>query len=178
MSAIYVSTSSLGGMFLNGGVCYHDVMDRPTAQERGDTAQLGSRTTLRARILVAGSASSWLEGVVDLLLMAGYDAFLLSDWQKAEREIHTASVDLAIVDLSDYVDSLDLPQRLGALVSAVDLPILLLNSTGDDRIWHLQRVDSPSRGRVDLYAHSLLGPTALLDKVAGCLASRPFVPAG
>ncbi|HNS51399.1 MAG TPA: hypothetical protein PKO09_09475 [Anaerolineae bacterium] len=154
-------------------------MDCSTAQETGDTARLGNGARgSRARIVVAGNASSWLEGVVDLLQLAGYDTVLLTDWSQAEKAILSASADLAIVDLSDYLDSLDLPDRLGALTSAGGLPILLLNSTGDDRIWHLQRVGSPNRGRVDFYAHSLLGPTALLDKVTGCLGPRLLVPAG
>jgi hypothetical protein len=125
-----------------------------------------------------GSASAWLEGVVDLLQLAGYEAHLLSDWLQAEGEIRASSVELAILDLSDDVDSLDLPERLAALTPAGGPPLLLLNSTGDDRIWHLERMGDPSRGRVELYAHSLLGPTALLEKVEGCLAPRPPAVAG
>jgi DNA-binding response OmpR family regulator len=122
------------------------------------------------RILVVGSSSPWLEGVVDLLQLAGYDVTVSPDWETAERGIQDARPDLAILDLSDRVDSLQLPQEVTALAPAGDVPILLLNSTGDDRIWHLERVGNPSRGRVDLYAHSLFGPTALLEKVKGCLA--------
>jgi CheY-like chemotaxis protein len=132
--------------------------------------RLGAMGTGGQRILVVGSSSSWLEGVVDLLQLAGYDVAVSSDWEEAEREIQDAPPDLAILDLSDCVDSLQLPQQICAMTPAGDLPILLLNSTGDDRIWHLERVGDPSRGRVELYAHSLLGPTALLDKVKGCLA--------
>jgi len=128
---------------------------------------------VRPRILVVGSASPWLEGVVDLLQLAGYEARPISDWGQAEREIRAASAELAILDLSDLVDSLDLPERLAALTPAGGPPLLLLNSTGDDRIWHLERMGDPSRGRVELYAHSLLGPTALLEKVEGCLARIP-----
>jgi hypothetical protein len=144
----------------------------PLTEQEGDRlGRGGSKVTgARARILVVGSVSPWLEGVVDLLQLAGYDALLLADWPQAEREIRSASADLAIVDLSEYVDSFDLPERLNVLAPVGGLPILLLNSTGDDRIWHLDRVSHASRGRVDLYAHSLLGPTALLDKIDDCLA--------
>jgi DNA-binding response OmpR family regulator len=123
------------------------------------------------RILVVGSSSPWLEGVVDLLQLAGYDVALSSDWATAEQGIQEDPPDLAILDLSDRIDSLQLPQEVDALAPAGGPPILLLNSTGDDRIWHLERVGNPGRGRVDLYAHSLFGPSALLEKVESCLAS-------
>ncbi len=179
MDANYLPTSPLGGMSRSDGVCYDMRMDRFTTRERDRFGSSGSDGAgMRPRILVVGSASPWLEGVVDLLQLAGYEASLLSDWLQAEREIRAASAELAILDLSDHVDSLDLPERLTALTPAGGLPLLLLNSTGDDRIWHLERMGDPSRGRVELYAHSLLGPTALLEKVEGCLAPRPPVVVG
>jgi PleD family two-component response regulator len=154
-------------------------MNRLTVQrgERFGLESLGGMTA-RIKVLVVGSCSPWLEGVADLLQLAGYEAMLLSDWGLAEHEIQEAAPKLAIVDLSEYVDSLQLPQQLTAMARTGELPILLLNSTGDDRIWHLERISDPRRGRVKLYAHSLLGPTALLDKVKECLASDAVVPVG
>jgi len=179
MEADYLPTSPFGGIPSSHGLCYDMLMNRLTT---GGGDRSGSSdsdgTGVRSRILVVGSASPWLEGVVDLLQLAGYEARMISDWLQAEREIRAASAELAILDLSDHVDSLDLPERLAALTPAGGPPLLLLNSTGDDRIWHLERGGDPSRGRVELYAHSLLGPTALLEKVEGCLAPRPRVSVG
>jgi DNA-binding response OmpR family regulator len=155
------------------GLCYIGPVNRlvKRSTDRSGWERLREVGAGGQRILVVGSSSPWLEGVVDLLQLAGYDVAVCSDWEKAEQDIQDAPPDLAILDLTDYVDSLELPQQVTAMSPARSLPILLLNSTGDDRIWHLERVGDPSRGRVDLYAHSLFGPDALLDKVRGCLAS-------
>jgi len=160
-------------------VCYHEGMNRLVVRGEGglDRASPGG-VRMPARILVVGSGSAWLEGVVDLLQLADYDVLLKPDWLQAERVIRETPPDLTILDLSDYVDSLDLPRQLTSLVPCGDVPILLLNSTGDDRIWHLERVGDASRGRVDLYAHSLLGPAGLLDKVEECLNAPAYVRAG
>jgi response regulator RpfG family c-di-GMP phosphodiesterase len=128
-------------------------------------------TQSRHRILLVGSSSALLEGVSDLLQLAGYSVALSFDWAEARRLVQAAPPDLTILDVSDWVDSLQLPGQIEAISPSSGVPVLLLNFSGGDWIWHLQRVSGKKNGgRVEFYAHSLLGPDALLDKVKGCLS--------
>lgn len=124
-----------------------------------------------SKIVVIGRASPLLEGVTDLLQLAGYDALLATSWAEAEVTLRGVLPNLAILDLSDWLDSLDLPRQIRAMAPSPDVPILLLSFSGDDRIWHLQQVvGEADSGRVEIYAHTLLGPNGLVDKVKYCLS--------
>jgi CheY-like chemotaxis protein len=122
------------------------------------------------KIVVIGNPSPLLEGVADLLQLAGYDVALSAGGPDAADVGGAPPPDLAILDLSEWLDSLELPQQILSMAPAPEVPILLLSFSGDDRIWHLQHVEGEGKsGRVEIYAHSLLGPNGLLDKVKGCL---------
>jgi CheY-like chemotaxis protein len=124
-----------------------------------------------AKIVVIGRSSVLLEGVADLLQLAGYEVALSGTWEQAEEAFRGSQPDLAILDLSDWLDSLDLPQQIQHMSPSPDVPVLLLNFSGDERIWLLRCVGGESNTRrVEIYAHTLLGPDALLDKVRLCLA--------
>jgi DNA-binding response OmpR family regulator len=122
------------------------------------------------RVVVIGRTWTLLEGITDLVELAGYSATPAGAWTEVEGQFEDCRPDLAIIDLTDWLDSFDLPDRITEMFPLPDVPILLISFSGDDRIWQLQqRGDHAKTGRVEIYAHSLLGPEALLEKVRLCL---------
>lgn len=122
------------------------------------------------QIVVIGRTLTLLEGITDLVELAGYSATPAGAWSEVEGRFRDHGPDLAIIDLTDWLDSFDLPQRITEMFPLPDVPILLISFSGDDRIWQLQQRGGQAKaGRVEIYAHSLLGPEALLEKVRLCL---------
>jgi len=122
------------------------------------------------KIVVIGSTPAVLEAVSDLLELAGYDVTPAGTWVQVDEPARARESDLAILDLSDWPDSIDLPEQILLPWSASGVPVLLLSLGGDERIWKLQKAGrDASDGRVEVYAQSLLGPDAWLDKVKRCL---------
>jgi DNA-binding response OmpR family regulator len=124
------------------------------------------------RILVIGESSPLLEGVADLLQLAGYIAEVSSSWAEIQRASDDHPPNLAIVDLSTSpADAFFLSQRIRRFPRWVDVPILFVSFSGDDRIRELQRWTLKQKDdRLQFYAHTVLGVDGLLDKVGACLA--------
>jgi PleD family two-component response regulator len=124
------------------------------------------------RILVIGGMSPLLEGVSDLLQLAGYHVDLSSSWTETEYALHVRPPNLAIVDLSSPMsDVYRLSEKIHKIPNWSDVPILFISFSGDDRIRDLQRQSRRANdGRLQFYAHTLLSIDGLLDKVQSCLS--------
>jgi DNA-binding response OmpR family regulator len=124
------------------------------------------------RILVIGGSSPLLEGVSDLLQLAGYQVDQSSSWTETEYAMHVKPPNLAIVDLSGPgLDSYRQSEEIHKKPDWSDVPILFISFSGDDRIRELQRNNrNNSDGRLQFYAHTLLSIDGLLDKVQSCLS--------
>jgi CheY-like chemotaxis protein len=124
------------------------------------------------RILVIGQISSLLEGVVDLLQLAGYQVEMSSSWAETSYALHVAPPNLAIVDLSSFAtDAVRVSEQIRSTPLWADVPILFISFSGDDRIRDLQRrTRNNNDGRVEFYAHTVLSIDGLLDKVGACIA--------
>jgi DNA-binding response OmpR family regulator len=123
-------------------------------------------------ILVIGQSSPLLEGVADLLQLAGYRVETSSSWAETEYALHTTPPNLVIIDLSGASsDAYRLSERLRKDSPWADVPILFVSFSGDDSIRSLQRKDGKGAGGpVHFYAHSLLSMNGLLDEVRVCLS--------
>jgi len=154
---IYVPTSSLGGMFSFLLLCYHE-----------------SVKTNGHNILVIGSSSPLLEGVADLLQLAGYRVETSSSWAETEYAMVITPPNLVIVDLSGAApDAYRLSEQLRRAPRWADVPILFISFSGDDSIRSLQllpRSRKGSSGPVHYYAHTLLSMQGLLNEVKTCLS--------
>lgn len=128
-------------------------------------------------ILVIGSSSPLLEGVADLLLLAGYQVGTSSSWAETEYTLGGAATppSLVIVDLSSAApDAYRLSEQIRRVPSWAEVPILFISFAGDDCIRSLQhRSSKRNGGPVHFYAHSLLSMDGLLDKVRTCLPAIP-----
>ncbi len=124
------------------------------------------------RILVIGKSSPLLEGVSDLLQLAGYRVDMSSSWAETEYAMHITPPSLAIVDLSNSAsDAYRLSEQIRNTPRWADVPILFISFSGDDRIRELQRRSRKNKdGRLQFYAHTLLSMDGLLEKVRTCLA--------
>jgi len=125
-------------------------------------------------ILVIGSSSPLLEGVADLLLLAGYRVETSSTWAETEYAMVITPPNLVIVDLSGAApDAYRLSEQLRRAPRWADVPILFISFSGDDSIRSLQllpRSRKGSSGPVHYYAHTLLSMEGLLNKVKTCLS--------
>jgi DNA-binding response OmpR family regulator len=125
------------------------------------------------RILVIGGNSPLLEGVSDLLQLAGYQVDQSSSWAETEYAMHVKPPQLAIVDLSSPApDVYRLSEEIYEMSNESDVPVLFISFSGDDRIRDLQRKSRGNNhnGQLQFYAHTLLSIDGLLDKVQACLA--------
>jgi len=124
------------------------------------------------KILVIGKSTPLLEGVSDLLQLAGYRVDTTSSWAETEYTLHVTPPHLAIVDLSSApTDAFHLSELIRKRPRWSTVPILFISFSGDDRIWDLQRRSRKKNdNRVDFYAHTLLSVDGLLDKVQACLS--------
>ncbi len=127
---------------------------------------------LGQRILVIGEASSLLEGVSDLLELAGYDVALSSTWSEVEQAIDATPPSLAIIDLSrPQPDAVQLCSQIHRKGQSADMPILLLNFSSRDRTRYVELCGGIARERrLELYTQRLLGVDGLLQKVRDCLS--------
>lgn len=122
------------------------------------------------RILVIGRPSPLLEGVSDLLQLAGYEVGLAATWPQASYASSADLPDLVIVDLfASFSDAIHLCWQIHSQPESAHVPILLMSFAGDDRLSELQH-DPCNNGRMGFYIHTLLGLSGLLDKVRECLA--------
>ncbi len=123
------------------------------------------------RILVIGKSTPLLEGVYDLLQLAGYQVDMSSSWAETEYALHVTPPNLAVVDLSSSAaDAYRLSERMRSTPHWSDVPILFVSFSGDDRIRELQRHSRNHDGRTQFYAHTLLSIDGLLAKVEACLS--------
>lgn len=131
--------------------------------------------TGRQRILVIGESSPLLEGVADLLQLAGYQVEMSSSWAETSYTLRVGPPNLAIVDLSRApVDAYRVTEQIRRAPLWADVPILFVSFSGDDHIRDLQRrTRNNSDNRMQFYAHTVLSMDGLLDKVGSCLALAP-----
>ncbi len=124
------------------------------------------------RVLVIGENSPLLEGVADLLQLAGYRVEMSSTWSETAYALQLAPPKLAIVDLSNSAaDAFRLSEQIRNSPRGQDVPILFISFSGDDRIRDLQRRNRKNGDRrLQFYAHTVLSMDGLLDKVGACLA--------
>jgi response regulator RpfG family c-di-GMP phosphodiesterase len=126
----------------------------------------------KQRIQVIGRSSPLLEGVADLLQLAGYHVDLSSSWAETEYIMQAVPPHLVIVDLSSAApDAVRLSEQIHSVPLWSDVPILFISFSGDDRIRDLQGHSTKrGDGRLHFYAHTLLSMNGLLAKVESCLA--------
>lgn len=138
-------------------------------EDRQATAVMSKGTK---RIQVIGRSSPLLEGVADLLQLAGYHVDLSSSWAETEYTMRVMPPHLVIVDLSSAaLDADSLADQIHAAPFLSQVPVLFISFSGDDRIRELQgRNSKGGDGRFHFYAHTLLSINGLLDKVESCLA--------
>jgi PleD family two-component response regulator len=135
--------------------------------------ETGAMSESEQRILVIGKSSPLLEGVSDLLQLAGYQVDMSSSWAETEYAMNVTPPNLAIVDLSNPVlDALHLSEGVREMYRWTNIPILFVSFSGEDRIRELQRKSHNNNhdGRIQFYAHTLLSIDGLLDKVQSCLS--------
>jgi CheY-like chemotaxis protein len=124
------------------------------------------------RILVIGRRSALLEGVADLLQLAGYRVELFTRWPGAFYSSLTNRPNLAIVDLSNsHADVVRLMDQIRASSEWDQVPVLCISFSGDERIREMQlRSRQNNDARFQYYSHTVLSMDGLLDKVAACLS--------
>lgn len=146
-------------------LCYHDSVMKTNGHH----------------ILLIGSSSPLLEGVVDLLQLAGYRVETSSTWEETEYAMVIAPPNLVIVDLSSSArNAYQLSEQLRRIPRWAEVPILFISFSGDDTIRSLQILRKSRKGNsgpVHYYAHTLLSMEGLLNQVSDCLA-RPSLPSG
>ncbi len=113
-----------------------------------------------------------MEGVSDLLQLAGYQVEVSSTWAETEYALRVLPPNLAIVDLSNpAIDAYRMSEELHKSTQWSDVPVLFVSFSGDDRIRDLQRKSGNNhKGRFQYYAHTLLSIDGLLDKVQACIS--------
>ncbi len=135
-------------------------------------AKTGGMSEDRQRIQVIGQNPSLLEGVYDLLQLAGYQVDVSSSWAETEYAMQHRPPNLVIVDLStSAAEAYQLSRQIRSTPQWSQVPILFISFSGDDRIRDLQRLSRKAGdGKIFFYAHTLLSMNGLLDKVRSCLA--------
>jgi DNA-binding response OmpR family regulator len=133
---------------------------------------MGAGQSRDESILVIGGSSPLLDGVTDLLQLAGYRVASLSTWTEAEQVMDGNPPHLAIVDSSALAED---PQRLSLRIARAsdwtNVPILCIGFHDDALFRELRRHNSQDNGRrLRCYAYTPLGVTGLLEVVRGCLA--------
>jgi CheY-like chemotaxis protein len=137
--------------------------------------QMTRKTTTdnrRKRVLVIGSNMRLIEGVADLLQMAGYPVDVSLSWAETDPTVYDSPPSLVIIDLSMVVGDLYCSaEQIHGVPHWADVPVLFLSFAGDDRIRDLQCQGwGNGDGRVHFYAHSLLGMDKLLETIHACAA--------
>lgn len=124
------------------------------------------------RVLIIGRSSALLEGLVDLLQLAGYRVDLSAGWPDTFYPLPESRPDLAIVDLSNsHPDAVRITDQIRASSEWAQVPVLFISFSGDERIREMQlRSRQNNDVRFQYYSHTVLSMDGLLDKVAACLA--------
>jgi len=125
----------------------------------------------RQRILVIGQSPSLLEGMRDLLQLAGYQVDISSGWAEAEYARRVTLPNLIVIDLSTAALELSgLPDQIGRTPRWSKVPLLFVSFSGDERIREVQRrSENGGNGRLHFYAHTVLSIEGLLAQVQACL---------
>jgi hypothetical protein len=119
-------------------------------------------------ILVIGRGSPLLEGVSDLLQLAGYTILRSLTWAEAERQFRHQSPSLAIADLSSPESEAYLrADGVWERTELIDVPVLFVNLAQDNPQRAVRR---DTRRRARFFSSSLLGMDGLLEEVRSCLA--------
>ena len=126
----------------------------------------------KKRILVVGSSPALMEGVSDLLQMDGYPVDVSTTPAEMQYALNGTLPDLVLVDISSSAPDMDrLIEQIRMVPQWLDVPILYVSFSGDDRIRELRRRQQSSGDkRSHFYAHTLLGMDRLMDQVRTCLA--------
>jgi CheY-like chemotaxis protein len=113
-----------------------------------------------------------LEGLSDLLQLAGYTVARSSSWAETEGESCPQPPNLAVVDLSSpEPDAYRLSESIHGLPAWAMVPVIFVSMTEDDRIRELLRAKRNGPGqRLKCYSPGLLGMSGLLEEVKSCLA--------
>jgi len=129
-------------------------------------------TVDQERILIIGRSIPLIEGVADLLQVAGYPVEMSSGWVEAEYARHHVLPNLIIVDLSIAApDVYALAEEIRRTPNWGEVPILFVSFSGDDRIRDLQRRNRRNGDSLlHFYAHTLLSMDELLQTVRTCLS--------
>ena len=121
------------------------------------------------RILVLGQSSPLLEGVCDLLQLAGYQVDTSTNWAEAQNAF-VAPPNLVVVDLShpgaEYYHP---PEQIRSAPRWSHVPLLYVSFSGDERIRELRRHDGNADRQIHFYAHPLLGMDGLLRAIHTCI---------
>lgn len=130
------------------------------------------RATGGQRILVVGGPSPLLEGVADLLQIAGYRVESLATWAEAEQALNGSPPQLTIVDPSALAaDPLGLSFSIAKASDGTGVPVLCVGFPDDARIGELRRHSRLGNGhRLRFFPHTVLGMNGLLEAVEDCLA--------
>jgi DNA-binding response OmpR family regulator len=124
----------------------------------------------RRKILMIGGSSPLLEGVSDLLQLAGYEVDTSSTWAETRDVLSVSPPNLAIVDVScSTLDLVRLYEQIDYLSRRADAPILVISFSGDDQIRELRRKSRDRNGKIQFYTQTLLGVDGLVDKVKACM---------
>jgi PleD family two-component response regulator len=122
-------------------------------------------------ILMIGGTSPLLEGVSDLLQLAGHRVATTSTWAETRDALNNSPPHLAVVDVSCSVfDTVRLYEQIDYLARCADAPVLVISFSGDDRIRELRRKSRDRNGRIHFYTQTLLGVDGLVDQVEACIA--------
>jgi DNA-binding response OmpR family regulator len=123
------------------------------------------------RILMIGGSSPLLEGVSDLLQLAGHQVATSSTWAEVRDALSGEPPHLAIIDVSSSVfDTVRLYEQIDYLAQCASAPILVISFSDDDRIRALRRRSRDRNGNIQFYSQTLLGVDGLVDKVEACIA--------
>lgn len=121
-------------------------------------------------ILVIGQTSSLVEGVADLLRLAGYRVETSPSWAETERAPQIPLPDLVIVDVPSVADDAHYLSEQMHKAYWANIPILFVSFSGDDWIRTLRRDNHNNNGgAVHFYSHTLLSIDSLVDTVKSCL---------
>ena len=122
-------------------------------------------------ILVIGQSSPVLEGVSDLLQLAGYRVKISPSWAQTERTLQIPRPDLVIVDVPSAPAGIHYLSEKMRTAYWVNIPILYVSFSGDEYIRTLWQYNPNNGGRVHFYAHTLLSIESLVDTVKSCLGN-------
>ena len=132
-------------------------------QEARQVVDSGTR-----QILVLGQSSPLLEGVCDLLQLAGYQVATSTNWAETQYTL-TPPPNLVVIDLSHPgAEFYHLPEQIRSIPRWSQVPLLFISFSGDERIRDL-RNNGNHDGQIHFYAHPLLGMDGLLRAIQTCI---------